>query len=113
MLNLKKLKKSFIISYILFFILLFILTFISYLFMINNNILCILLRICLFISIFINGYIYNKKNNKNIKEGLILCIINLSIILLLNFFINHNLLSINYIITIISNLLGYEVKAYL
>ena len=88
-------------------ILTLIITIFNYFNIINYNTTYILLKIILFISFFIGSFKFNNKNKKLIKGSYII-LINLLIVLIFSLIIKFNI--INFIIVLISSLLGYYLK---
>ena len=104
---LKNIGFSILYSISTLIILTLIITIFSYFNIINYDITYILLKIILFISFFIGSFKFNNKNKKLIK-GSYIVLINLLIVLIFSLIIKFNI--INFIIVLISSLLGYYLK---
>ena len=104
---LKNIGFSILYSISTLIILTLIITIFSYFNIINYDITYILLKIILFISFFIGSFKFNNKNKKLIKGSYII-LINLLIVLIFSLIIKFNI--INFIIVLISSLLGYYLK---
>ena len=94
-------------SIICILILTFIVTILNYFNIISYDILNIVLKIILFISFFI-GSLKFKNLNKKLIKGLYIILINLLLVVIISLFTNFNI--INFIIVLISSLLGYLIR---
>lgn len=89
--NLKLYLKNILIMSLLFIALTFIMTLLSYFNIINDKILSIVQIIIMIAIMFIGGFLTgNKVNSKGYKEGFIIGLIFITILLLLNIIFIHN-----------------------
>ena len=103
----KNIGFSILYSFITLFLLTFIITIFNYFNIINYKALNIILKIILFISFFIGSYKF-KNNNKKLIKGSYIVLINLLLVLLISIFTKFNI--INFIIVLISSILGYILR---
>ena len=105
--KIKNILFSMLYSIICILILTFIVTILNYFNIISYDILNIVLKIILFISFFI-GSLKFKNLNKKLIKGLYIILINLLLVVIISLFTNFNI--INFIIVLISSLLGYLIR---
>lgn len=105
--KIKNILFSVLYSVICVLILTFIVTILNYFNIINYNILNIILKIILFISFFI-GSLKFKNLNKKLIKGSYIILINLLLVIIISLFTKFNI--VNFIIVLISSLLGYLIR---